>query len=354
MSPTKCSRLLTPSNNKPSAPTLSEIAERVGGQVEGDGSVVITGAAPIESAGEGQISFVANPAYKHYVETTGAAALVLGPDVACPRIPVIRHDQPYLIFAQIIDLLYPDEPLVATGIDPTAVIAETATIDPTAGVGPLCHVRDGARIGPGTQIVSSVYVGRNVQIGAGCLIYPGVRLLDRTIVGDRVIIHSSTVLGSDGFGFAESDQGLKKIKQVGWVEIGDDVEIGSNCSVDRGALGATSIGRGTKIDNLVQIAHNVKIGQHSIIVSQVGISGSTKVGNGVIIAGQVGLVGHIEIGDGARVGAQSGVNKSVAAGKSVFGSPARDLMETARIEAAIKRLPDLFKRVRKIEKNNDA
>ncbi len=329
--------------------TLAQLADKIGGTVDGDGGVVITAAAPIESAGPADISFVANERYAKYVASTCAGALVLHPKVPCTRVPVIRHENPYLAFACIVDFLYPDEPLVAPGNDPSAVISASAEVDTGAGIGPLCHVRDGARIGKGTELVSSVFVGRNVTIGEGCRIYPGVCIMDGTTIGNRVIIHSSTVIGSDGFGFAESKTGLKKIKQVGWVEIGDDVEIGSNCSIDRGALGPTRIGNGTKIDNLVQIAHNVEIGRHSIIVSQVGISGSTKVGNGVILAGQVGVIGHLEIGDGVRVAAQSGVAKSVEAGKTVFGSPARDIMETKRIEAALGRLPELLKRVRHLE-----
>lgn len=329
--------------------TLAQLAEKIGGTVDGDGGVVITAAAPIESAGPSDISFVANERYAKFVATTGAGALVLHPKISCSHVPVIRHENPYLAFACLIDILYPDQPLIPAGIDPSAVVSPQATIDPEAGIGALCHVRDGSRIGKGTELVSSVFVGRNVTIGDNCRVYPGVCIMDGTTIGNRVIIHSSTVLGSDGFGFAESKTGLKKIKQVGWVEIGDDVEIGSNCSIDRGALGPTRIGRGTKIDNLVQIAHNVEIGQHSIIVAQVGISGSTKVGNGVVLAGQVGLVGHIEIGDGVRVAAQSGVTRNIEAGKTIFGSPARDIMETKRIEAALGRLPELLRRVRQIE-----
>ena len=329
--------------------TLRELAERVGGEVEGDAQVAITGAAPIQTATDGEISFVANDRYLKFLGTTRAAAVVLDLKTKCSRLPVLRHPNPYLALADILDLLYPDAPLLPAGIDATAVVEEDAAIDASAAVGPLCHVRGGASVGKNCQLVSSVFVGRNVTIGENCLIYPGVRIMDDCRIGNNVIIHSSTVIGSDGFGFAESEQGLKKIKQIGWVEIDDDVEIGSNTSIDRGALGPTRIGRGTKIDNLVQIAHNVEIGQNCIIVSQVGISGSTKIGNGVILAGQVGVVGHIEIGDGVRVGAQSGVPKSVPAGKTVFGSPARDIMTTKRIEAALTRLPELFKRVKKIE-----
>jgi UDP-3-O-[3-hydroxymyristoyl] glucosamine N-acyltransferase len=202
-------------------------------------------------------------------------------------------------------------------------------------------------------LVSSIHVGDDVQIGRDCILYPGVKIMNGCRIGDRVILHAGVVIGSDGFGFAESPTGLKKIKQVGWVEIADDVEIGANTTVDRGTLGPTRIGRGTKIDNLVQIAHNVEIGEHSIIVAQVGISGSTKIGNGAVLGGQVGVVGHIEIGDGVQVGAQSGISKSIPAGKTMFGSPARDIKETMRIEASLTRLPELLKRVRSIEKKLD-
>ncbi len=328
---------------------MQQLAVAVGGTVEGNADVKITGAAAIQTAGEGDIAFIANQRYLKYLHTTKASALVLDLKTECPAIPVIRHPNPYLAFAHIIDLLYPDVPQVAAGIAATAVVEQNVTLDETVAIGSLCHIRNGTTIGKGTQLVSSVFIGRHVSIGDNCLFYPGVRIMDDCKIGSNVIIHSSAVIGSDGFGFAESDRGLKKIKQIGWVEIEDDVEIGSNTSIDRGALGPTRIGRGTKIDNLVQIAHNVEIGSNCIIVSQVGISGSTKIGNGVVLAGQVGIVGHVEIGDGVRIGAQSGVSKSIPAGKTVFGSPARDIMETKRIEGALVRLPELLKRVKKIE-----
>ncbi len=335
------------SNNKI---TLSELAEQVGGKVEGNGSVIIIGVAPIEKAVAGQISFIANNRYKIHIETTKASALILDPETDANNIPCIRIKNPYLAFAKVIDIFYPKERTVEAGVDASSVIHESASIDSTVGIGPLCHVSKNAKIGNDSELISSVYVGRDVVIGDNCLFYPGVNILDGTKIGNNVIIHSSTVIGSDGFGYAESETGLKKIKQVGWVEIDDNVEIGSNVSVDRGALGPTRIGKGTKIDNLVQVAHNVEIGQHTIIVSQVGISGSTKIGNGVILAGQVGMVGHIELGDGVKVGAQSGLNKSVPAGKTVFGSPARDKMTAMRIEAALTRLPDLLKEFRILKK----
>jgi len=328
---------------------LNELADKVGATVEGDGQTVIEAVAPIETAGPGDISFIANSKYARFVESTQASALILDPDTSCTRLPVLRHPSPYLTYARVVDLLYPDQPQTGPGVHAESVIEWDVNIDESSRLGPLCHVRHGSIIGSNCQLVSSIYVGEDVQIGNNCLFYPGVRILNGSRIGNNVILHSGVVIGSDGFGFAPSETGLKKIKQVGWVEIADDVEIGSNTTIDRGAIGPTRIGRGTKIDNLVQIAHNVEIGEDSIIVSQTGISGSTKVGNRAVLAGQVGLVGHIDIGDDVRIGAQSGVSKSVAAGKTVFGSPARDIMLAKRIEASLGRLPDLFKRVRKLE-----
>ena len=332
--------------------SLADLAARVDGETEGNDQVIIRAAAPISTAGPDEISFVSNPRYTQYITSTKAGALVLSPEVDCSRIPVIRHANPYLAFARIVDILYPPERLIGPGIDESSYIAESADIAEGTGIGPLCHIGRESRIGKDCQLVSSVYVGNDVVIGDNCLFYPGVRIMDGCRIGSGVILHSGTVIGSDGFGFAETETGLKKIKQIGWVEIDDNVEIGSNTAVDRGALGPTRIGKGTKIDNLVQVAHNVEIGQNSIIISQVGISGSTKIGNGVVLAGQVGLVGHIEVGDGARVGAQSGVNKSIPAGKTMFGYPAREIMATKRIEASLTRLPDLFKRVKRLEEKD--
>lgn len=333
--------------------TLAALAAAVGAELQGDGALIISGAAPIESAGEHDICFVANPAYRHHIATTRATAIVLHPAEDAHGRPTLRHPNPYLAFARIVDLLYADPQLVTGGVDRSAQVSAFTTIETDVAVGPFCDIRDGVAIGAGSRLVSSVFVGERCRIGKNCLIYPGVRIMHGTRIGDNVILHAGTVIGSDGFGFAPSETGLKKIKQVGWVEIGDDVEIGANCTVDRGALGPTKIGRGTKIDNLVQIAHNVEIGEHCIIVSQVGISGSTRLGNGVVLAGQVGLVGHIELGDGVKVGAQSGVPRSIPAGQVHLGTPAREAMEFKRIEAALSRLPELLKRVRALERNED-
>ncbi len=335
------------------ARTLAQLAEQVGGTIEGDGSVEVRSAATVQSAGPGDISFVANKKYKKYLADTKASALVLDRETEYTGCPVLRHDSPYLTFARIVDILYPVRRRVNAGRHETAVIDESATVDPSAGIGAQVVVGRNSNIGKDAQLMPGVYVGNDATIGAECVLYPGVRIMDGCRIGDRVVLHPGVVIGSDGFGFAPTDTGLKKIQQIGSVEIGNDVEIGANSTIDRGALGPTKIGNGVKIDNLVQIAHNVEIGDHSIIVAQVGISGSTKLGQGVILAGQVGLIGHLEIGDRVTVAAQSGVGHDVAAGKTVFGSPARDISEQMKINAAMPRLPDLLKRVRRIEQKLD-
>lgn len=329
--------------------TLSEIASKVNGTVKGDGDIMINGIAPIQTASNGHITFIANNAYNKYLKVTNASAVILSPDSPDTELAGIIHDNPYLTFAKVINLFYPEDKFIEPSIDSSAIVEKNIKIDESTGIGALCHIREGATIGKNCQLVSSVFIGRNVTVGDNCLLYPGVIILDDCKIGDNVIIHAGTVIGSDGFGYAESKTGLYKIKQIGWVEIGNDVELGSNVSVDRGAIGPTKIGDRTKIDNMVQIAHNVEIGTDCVIVSQVGIAGSTKIGNRVILAGQVGVVGHITIGDDVKVGAQSGVKNSIESGKTYYGSPAREFGKSARIEASLRRLPELLKRIKKLE-----
>jgi len=333
--------------------TLAELAAALGGTVEGDDQTEVGDVAPIESAGPGDLSFVANEKYRRHIETTSASALILDETTPCARVPVIRHRNPYLAFARAVSLIYPDKPYIDQGIHESAVVDKTALVDSSSRIGSFCHVGANSQIGSDCQLLSSVYAGRNVKIGRDCLIYPGVTIMDDCRIGNRVILHTGAVIGSDGFGFAQSESGHVKFKQVGWVEIGDDVEIGANSAVDRGAIGPTRIGRGTKIDNLVQIGHNVQIGQDCIIVAQVGISGSTRIGDRVTLAGQVGLPGHIEVGDDSVIGAQSGPTKSVPKGSVLWGTPARNLQTTKRIEASLNRLPDLLKRVKKLEERSE-
>lgn len=331
--------------------TVRQLAEKIGAEFSGDGNVIIQSAAPIESAGPGQVTFVSNPLYKKHLATTKASAVVVAPGMKVEGPAAIFAKNPYLAFSRIIDLLYPPVYDEVWEVHPTAVIADSARLPEKVRIGPHAVIEDGVTIGEKTRIGAGTFIGTKTSIGSGCIIAPNVSIMHECRLGNNIIIHSGTVIGSDGFGFAPSEPGqeFKKIRQVGWVEIGDNVELGANVTVDRGAIGPTVIERGVKIDNLVMIAHNVRIGENSIIVAQVGISGSTKLGKSVILAGQVGLVGHIEIGDGASVGAQSGVSKSLEGGRRYFGYPARPISETARIEAALKELPELLRRVKKIE-----
>ncbi|MEE9442089.1 MAG: UDP-3-O-(3-hydroxymyristoyl)glucosamine N-acyltransferase [candidate division Zixibacteria bacterium] len=331
--------------------TVKELAEKIGAEFKGDGATIIESAAPIETAGSGQITFLSNPAYKKFMADSNASAFVLSPDHAIEGKNTIVSDNPYLAFSKIINILYPLPYEENWTIHPTAAISEKALLSDRVEIGPHAVIEEGVKIGNECVIKAGTFIGKNSIIGDNCRIAPNVSIMHETKIGNNVIIHAGTVIGSDGFGFAPTEPGQEysKIRQVGWVEIGDNVEIGASVTIDRGAVGPTVIERGVKIDNLVQIAHNVKIGENSIIVAQVGISGSTKLGKAVILAGQVGVVGHIEIGDGAIVGAQSGVSKSLEGGKMYFGYPAKPIMETKRIEASLRKLPDLIRRVRKLE-----
>lgn len=330
--------------------TVGEIASRIGGTVAGDGSVRIDGLAAIESAQSGQIAFVANRKYLPQLETTGASAVIVSKDTESSGGPVlILHDDPYFAFMQLVRMFHPPK-TYEPSVHPTAVIAEDAEVDESAHIGAHVTIEGGAKIGASTAILAGTFIGEHTEIGDNCIIYPNVTIRDRCKIDNRVIIHPGTVIGADGFGFASKDGVHHKIEQVGIVRIEDDVEIGANCTIDRAALGETVIGAGSKIDNLVMIAHNVKVGKGCILVSQVGVSGSTKLGDYVVLAGQVGLVGHIELGDGVVVGAQSGVAKGAKPGTTLFGTPAREMMQQKRIEACIGKLPDLVKRVRSLEK----
>ncbi len=259
---------------------------------------------------------------------TQAGVILVPRQISCPGKTLIRVDNPSLSFTQVVNHLLKDAPdYKPHGIHPTAVIAPGAKLAPGVAVGAHTVIEDGAVIAEGCVIYANCYVGHEAHLGKDCLIYPQVVLREKVSLGNRVIIHSGTVIGSDGFGYVTVDGKHMKIPQVGTVLIEDDVEIGANVTIDRARFDKTIIGEGTKIDNLVQIAHNVTIGKHCLVVAQSGIAGSTKIGNYVILAAQAGLVGHIEIGDGAVVAAQSGVSKSIKAGEQVFGSPAQPIKE---------------------------
>lgn len=337
--------------------TLAEIARIVNGEVVGDSSLVITGLSGIQEAREGDLTFIAGPKYFPLAQTTKASAIITPRGMRVPGKTIIRTDHPSLAFADIAASLVDDKSYRPQGIHPTAVIAKDAVIGPGAAVGAYAVIEGGAVIGERTVIYSGCYVGHQTAVGKDCLFYPHVTLRERVAIGDRVIIHSGTVIGSDGFGFVQVDGVHRKIPQIGTVFVGDDVEIGANVTVDRARFEKTVIGRGTKIDNLVQIAHNVVIGEHCIIISQVGISGSVKIGDGAILAGQVGVHGHLTIGEGVMIASKSGVTKSIPAHAKVSGFPAQPLLKEQRWQASLRRMPvyiqalrDLQQKVKDMEK----
>jgi UDP-3-O-[3-hydroxymyristoyl] glucosamine N-acyltransferase len=326
---------------------LSEVAEKVGGSLEGDSCIEVRGVAGITEAGSGEISFIANPRYAAEAAVTKASAVIVSEDwsAACPA-ALIRTKNPDEAFAKAAALFYTPVPRPAAGIHPSAVVAADAEIGADVFIGALSVVESGAKIGAGTVIMPQCYIGRKAILGSGCWLYPQVSLREEVRIGNRSVIHNGTVIGSDGFGYSVDGAGVRtKIPQIGIVEIGDDVEIGANVTIDRARFGKTRIGNGVKIDNLVQIAHNVTIGDHSILVAMSAVSGSTHIGNKVIIAGQAGLVGHIRVGDGAIIGAKSAVTKDVEAGAYMIGIPALPAQKFKRSQAAISLLPKLKERI---------
>ncbi len=336
--------------------TLAEIAKIVDGKVVGDENILITGLSGIKEAKEGDLTFVANPKYFSFVRQTKASAIVASSDLKCDDTPIIQAKNPSLAFAQIASHFYGDSKSRLDGIHPSAVVSDKAQIDPLVGIGPCVVVEEGVVIKKGSSIHAGTFLGKNSKIGENTIIYPNVSVMHETTIGCNVIIHSGTVIGSDGFGF-DMSMGNQKIPQIGTVVIQDDVEIGANVTIDRARFDRTVIGRASKIDNLVQVGHNVIMGEQCIIVSQVGISGSVELGKGAVLAGQVGVVGHIRIGDGAIAASRSQVTKSIPDGVKVLGSPAKEYGASSKINAHIQRLPkyveqikDLTNKVQELEK----
>jgi len=337
--------------------TLQELADRVGGAVAGDPATRIERVAPLEEAGPGAIGFFANKKYRAAYLATRASAVIVEPDeAAAPGRNLLRAKNAYLAFAKVSTLFHPPRSPVP-GVAPQALVHPDAQVAPGAEVMGLASVGPGAVVGARTILFPGVHVGARARVGEDCILHPNVVVGAGCRVGNRVILQPGCVIGSDGFGFAfdlegEDGSGPRhyKVPQAGAVVIEDDVELGANTCVDRGTLGDTVVGRGTKVDNLVQIAHNVSVGPLSILVSQVGIAGSTRLGMGVVVGGQVGIVGHLTIGDGAKLGAQCGVMEDVEPGAVLGGSPSRPHGEWLRQEAALARLPELLKTVRRMEK----
>jgi UDP-3-O-[3-hydroxymyristoyl] glucosamine N-acyltransferase len=329
--------------------TVADIAQLLQGQVIGDATLSLKGFAPADRAQAGDLTFAENGNYFARAEQSAAAAIIVDGPFTSAHKAVIRVANARLAFAKILPLFFP-EPTFPPGIHSTAIIAATAKIDPSAHIGPYCVIGENVRVGPKSVLQGADIVAADCHLGQEVNLFPHVTLYARTEVEDRVRIHSGSVIGADGFGYVPDGGIHRKVAQIGNVILREDVEVGANVTIDRGALGPTVIGKGSKIDNLVQIAHNVTIGEHCLIVSQAGIAGSTKLGNYVVVAGQVGLAGHLKIGNRASIAAQSGVMHNIPDGEKWFGYPAQPDRQTKRQIIALQQLPDLLKRVAELEK----
>jgi UDP-3-O-[3-hydroxymyristoyl] glucosamine N-acyltransferase len=329
--------------------TAFQIAQELQGQVLGDDSVILTGFAPASTAKPGDLTFAESEVFFAKAEQSAASAILVdGPFTSNGKV-LIRVPNARIAAARALPIFFPEK-IFLPGVHPSSIIAPSATIDASAHIGPHCHVGENVQMGPGVVLRGGNHVGEDSVIGQDTQLFPGVVLYPRTQLGRRVRVHAGTVIGSDGFGYVLDEGVHRKVAQVGQVIVHDDVEIGANVTIDRGALGATTIGRGTKIDNLVQIAHNVTIGENCLIVSQVGIAGSTKVGNDSTLAGQVGIAGHLQLGNKVIVAAHSGVMHDIPDGGKWFGAPAQPDRQAKRQIIALQQLPDLIRRVRELEK----
>ncbi len=329
--------------------TAAEIAKYLGGEVMGDANVRLNGFAPADRAQAGDLTFAENESYFVRAEQSAASAIIIDDKFQSNHKVLIRVVNARIAFAKILPLFFP-EPTFEPGIHPTAVIASTATVSATAHIGPHCVVGEKTTIGERTVLQGGNHVGTNCQLGDCDNIFPYVTIYPATEIGNHVRIHSGSVIGSDGFGYVQDAGVHRKVPQIGNVIIRDEVEIGANVTIDRGALGPTIIGRGSKIDNLVQIAHNVVIGDHCLVVAQAGIAGSTKLGSYVVLGGQVGLAGHLKIGNRASVAAQSGVMTNIPDGEKWIWTPAQPDRQAKRQMIALQQLPDLIRRVSELEK----
>ena len=329
---------------------LADLAARIGARVEGDGDAVVSGIAPIEEAGPGQVTFLANPRYARFAKDSRATAIIAREMVPGGKTSFLLSENPYFAFACAVEAFHPPGRL-APGISEKAVVNSSARLGREVTVSPFAFVGEDAEVGDRSVLHPGVFVGKGVHVGSDCLVYPNVVLYPGVRVGSRVILHAGCVIGSDGFGFAPAPDGFRKIPQVGTVEIEDDVEVGANTTIDRAALGVTRIGKGTKLDNLVQVGHNVIIGGDTVIAAQAGISGSVRIGKRVMIGGQAGLAGHLEVEDGIMLGAKCGVPDSLRASESRVwsGIPAMPHPTWLRMAILLPKLPELFRRVKRLE-----
>ena len=329
---------------------LAEIARALGCELRGDGETEIVDVAPIEDAPPGTLTFLADRRLAGKLATSRAAAVVLPPDADEVGLPSLRAPQPYLAFVSAVELLHPPPPRPAPGIHPTAVIAESAQLGPGASVGPHVVIGEDVTIGRDAIFRARVTIYDGVSIGDAFTAHAGVIVREGVRIGSRVTLHAGAVIGSDGFGYLPLPEGIRRIPHVGTVVLEDEVEIGANTTVDRAAFGATVVGRGTKVDNLVMVAHGCRIGPESLLAAQVGLSGSTILGARVMLGGQVGLAGHQTVGEGAKIAAKSGVHGDVPADSVWSGYPAIDIRRWRRAMSALPRLPELLRRLRRVER----
>ncbi|MDA3793493.1 MAG: UDP-3-O-(3-hydroxymyristoyl)glucosamine N-acyltransferase [Elusimicrobia bacterium] len=333
---------------------LKDIVKITGGEtVNCGGDTELTGVNTIQDAGKGDITFLANDKYKSNIAGCKAECVIVSDQsVIKTDAPLLKVKDPVKVFRKVVELIRGKIKHPISGISAKALLADGVVTGENVAIGDNVKVESGVSIGKGSILYPGVYVGEDVKIGKNCLLYPNVSVLRSVELGDNVIIHSGSVIGSDGFGYSTEDGRHIKMRQIGKVIIDDNVEIGANVAIDRGSPGNTQIGEGTKIDNLVQIAHNVKIGKRCLIVSQVGIAGSTEIEDYAVLAGQAGVVGHIKIGRAAQVGAQAGVTRNVKAGQKVSGYPATEHRVARKLNVLIRRLPDLYEQVKKLNKNS--
>jgi UDP-3-O-[3-hydroxymyristoyl] glucosamine N-acyltransferase len=329
---------------------LRELARQLDAELIGDGEVVITGAAGLEHAGPGDITFLARPGLAGRLAASAAAAVIVGPSLEPDR-PALRVAEPYLAFAGLLQRqATPLDRLFPPGIHPTAVVAPSATLAGGVCLGPGAVVGEDCRLGAGVRLGPHVVLEPDVEIGADSVLYAHAVVRERCRLGRRVILHPGCVIGADGFGYLPAGERPIKIPQVGIVVLEDDVELGAGTCIDRATTGTTVIGAGSKLDNLVQIGHNVHVGRGCVFSAQTGISGSCEIGDGVFMGGQVGLADHIRVGRGVQIGAKSGVHKDVGDGETMFGYPALEGREAMKIAAALRRLPDLIRTVGRLER----
>lgn len=329
--------------------TVDQVAQHIGGEVIGDGSLLLRGIAPADSAREGDLTFADSEIYLKAAQVGSASAVIIPAQASCPGKVAIRTANVRVAIARVLPLFAPSEAPVP-GVHPTAVVHPSAAVDPSAEVGPHCVIAAGVTVGARSVLMGGNHLGRQSRVGEDSRLYPNAVLYAGTVLGNRVVVHAGTVIGSDGYGYVLDGGVHRKVLQLGNVVVHDDVEIGANAALDRGALGATVIGKGTKIDNLVHVAHNVVMGRHCLIMGQVGFAGSTRLGDYCVVASQSGIAGHLTLGDQAMVGAKSGVMRDVPAKGVVLGIPAQPDRQTKRQWVGVQQLPEMIRRLRELEK----